>query len=73
MGVMRCDRKKCESIMCDRYSEEYGYICDECFSELENDESGISIKDFMETAKVDRLEKEKKYDEIFKTRPQEEF
>ena len=34
MGVMACDRKDCENIMCDRYSHTYGYICDECFDEL---------------------------------------
>ena len=34
MGVMTCDRKGCERILCDRYSSEYGYICYTCFSEL---------------------------------------
>lgn len=34
MSVMQCDREGCESIMCDRYSSQYGYICDECFKEL---------------------------------------
>jgi len=35
MGIMSCSKNGCENIMCDRYSEEMGYICYECFSELE--------------------------------------
>lgn len=34
MGVMRCSREGCKNIMCDRYSQEFGYICNDCFSEL---------------------------------------
>lgn len=34
MGVMQCDRLKCESILCDRYSSDFGYICSDCFDEL---------------------------------------
>ena len=34
MGVKSCSRNGCESIMCDRYSTEYGYICYSCFDEL---------------------------------------
>lgn len=34
MGVMRCNRKGCDRIMCDRYSSEHGYICNDCFEEL---------------------------------------
>ena len=34
MGVLRCSRDGCDSIMCDRHSSAYGYICNECFEEL---------------------------------------
>ena len=34
MSVMECRRKGCENILCDRYSDDYGYICDGCFREL---------------------------------------
>lgn len=34
MGVMSCSRYGCESIMCDLYSSDYGYICYDCYQEL---------------------------------------
>jgi len=34
MSVKRCNRNGCQNVMCDRYSEEYGYICIDCFNEL---------------------------------------
>lgn len=34
MGVLRCDRVGCQNIMCDRYSPDHGYICNDCFEEL---------------------------------------
>ena len=36
MGVMECSRRGCDNIMCHDYSEETGYICWECKSELES-------------------------------------
>ena len=48
MGVLACDRAGCANIMCDRLSNEYGYICWECFDELV--ESGsLDIQQFMDT------------------------
>ncbi len=32
--IMECDRKGCQNILCDRLSDRYGYICDECFDEM---------------------------------------
>lgn len=49
MSVLACSRKGCENIMCDRYSTQYGYICDECFEELVN--SKFNIAYFMQTPK----------------------
>lgn len=54
MSVLKCNRKGCENIMCDRYSRIYGYICDSCFDELSNNEFFRgSIDDFMYTPKDD--------------------
>ena len=36
MGVLTCNRKGCENIMCDHLSQKYGYICNECLNELKN-------------------------------------
>jgi len=51
MGVMRCDRYRCENIMCDRYSIDYGSICGECFDELEASKT-MDIGHFMATPKA---------------------
>jgi hypothetical protein len=48
MGVMACDRKGCENIMCDHYSDAYGYICYECLQDLYTKER-IDIDAFMNT------------------------
>lgn len=34
MGVLRCDRKGCENIMCDTYVAGAGYICEDCKEEF---------------------------------------
>lgn len=34
MGVLECNRRDCDNIMCDYVSDEYGYLCSECRSEL---------------------------------------
>jgi hypothetical protein len=51
MSVLSCNRKKCENIMCDYYSNKHGYICRECISELINTDGRISIKKFMNSEK----------------------
>jgi hypothetical protein len=45
MGVMACQRKGCPHIMCDKYSRNYGYICNKCYEELLV--SILPIADFM--------------------------
>ena len=59
MGVMACSRKGCESILCDRYSPEFGYICNDCFEELCN-EGETDIHTFMKTErnKFENLDKQ---------------
>jgi hypothetical protein len=34
--VVSCSRSDCENIMCSKYSEIFGYICQECYTELQN-------------------------------------
>ena len=56
MGVMACDRKGCDSIMCDKYSTEFGYICYSCLKELKGIQSNKELKfedihRFMDTPK----------------------
>lgn len=69
MGVLTCHRKGCENIMCDRYSHEFGYICEECFEELRNLSSDTDIKGFMDSPKKDNEENGLNLlNEIFKKR-----
>jgi len=49
MGVMECRRKGCTNIMCEMYSQEFGYICWSCFEELVDKQ--IDVGTFMETPK----------------------
>jgi len=49
MGVLACDRAGCGNIMCDRYSSDFGYICDYCYEELK--QSNLPINIFMKTPK----------------------
>ena len=53
MGVLACDRNGCENIMCDYYSDTYGYLCWECYNELLEKCDSISIGAFMYTRKDD--------------------
>lgn len=34
MGVLACNRYGCENIMCDLYTDDFGYICHECYAEV---------------------------------------
>lgn len=49
MGVLECDRNGCVSIMCEWYSGEFGYLCNDCHTELV--EKGGDILEFMESEK----------------------
>lgn len=51
MGVMSCNRAACESILCERYSHIYGYICKDCLEELKYSFLPISV--FMKTPKIE--------------------
>ena len=53
MSVLECDRYMCQNIMCDRYSDDFGYICEECFNELVKSGMGTCISSFMKTPKTE--------------------
>lgn len=73
MSVLSCSRRGCENIMCDLLSDEYGYLCHECYVEL-RERPGKSIKKFMNTPKHDEKPKmspdewEEHINTIFKSR-----
>lgn len=50
MSVLACSRAGCHNIMCDRLSKDYGYICDECFTEYLLS-VGVPAHAFMNTLK----------------------
>lgn len=49
MSILQCERKGCDNIMCERHSDIYGDLCNECFEELVNLGPEASIDKFMET------------------------
>ncbi len=56
MGVNSCDRRDCDNIMCGRLSNEYGYICDDCFEELVATGPGTDVEMFMALKKQQNRE-----------------
>lgn len=57
MGIMQCSRNGCDTIMCHRYSDQYGYICIECFNELKllaSTVSCVNVEMFMTSEKPHR-------------------
>lgn len=68
MSVLQCNRKECENIMCDRYSHEFGYICDECFQELQSFEGRLTVYEFMNSPKEKPIDWSEYYDKIFQKR-----
>lgn len=49
MSVLTCERRGCANVMCDLFSYEYGYICNECFRELVRSGVRTNIVEFMNT------------------------
>jgi len=45
----------CEEILCNRYSNVYGYICSKCFEELIGSGVEMDIRTFMNTKKKVRV------------------
>jgi len=66
MSVLTCMRGDCTNIMCDRFSYEYGYICEECFDELCRTRPD-DIQEFMNSDTPKFIaDNDGKYDQIFK-------
>ena len=69
MSVMECNRKGCMHIMCRRYSTEFGYICSDCYGELERllERAGsrsnyhLLTRQFMNTEKQEAAETVQEY------------
>lgn len=53
MGFNKCSRYGCKNVMCERRSEKYGYLCNECFDELVNLKLPeiVSVQCFMDSDK----------------------
>lgn len=70
MSVLRCGRRGCENIMCDRYSYEHGYLCSECFEELVSTGPETDINYFMESLKRPNRDDEStaRYGAVFELR-----
>lgn len=71
MSVLMCDKRECDNIMSDYYSNKYGYLCNECFNELRFSKLPIDIfmnttpnRDYRETDRLGELieEFENRYD-----------
>jgi len=54
--------------MCDRYSFEYGYICDECFEELTYKNYRTDVGEFMASKKQKDVSSYKVFNQIFPLR-----
>ena len=68
MGVLECDRMDCESIMCSRYSDTYGYLCGKCFDELVKLGVKTDIDEFLLTPpkiKIDESDSYNYFNTIF--------
>lgn len=55
MSVLVCNRNGCENVMCDRFSQFYGYICHSCFAELLS-KPDQSISQFMKSPKESQVD-----------------
>jgi hypothetical protein len=76
MGVLNCDRVGCDSIMCDRISHTFGYLCYKCFEELVGLGVTTDIGFFMANAsrpKIPTVDANDFFNEIFPDRREEQW
>ena len=52
--IKMCDRNNCWNCNCERYSEEHGHICEECFEEM------VKVFDYTQKYNVSNFLKTKK-------------
>ncbi len=57
MGVKACDRKGCDNVCCDYYSQGFGYLCAACYNELYT-RGPMAIAEFMNSAKQEAVHPE---------------
>ena len=68
MSVMSCSRNCCDSVMCDRYSANFGYICPSCYTEMveaQKKNIDFSIDKFMRSIPISATDKEVDLNEVF--------
>lgn len=63
MGVLKCNVKDCNNIMCDRYHNKYGYICYRCFDKLVEKGVKTDVRKFFNTSveEEEEIDKEAAY------------
>lgn len=67
---MPCSKKDCDSILCDRHGDSYGYVCNSCFDEMEeaqDHDPEFTISKFLATS-VNGPESEQNLKEVFTIR-----
>ncbi len=67
MGVLPCSRVGCTNVMCDRLSQKWGYICDDCFEEMVLTRV-IDIGAFLETPRKEKVLDQEAYEKMFPLR-----
>lgn len=67
MRDMRCYRRDCTNILCNRYSPIYGNICSDCFKELVDKGMETDVREFLNTSKIKERDEESEnhFDKIF--------
>ena len=55
MGVMKCDRKDCESILCRDYISDVGYVCPDCKSDFKDSLTEERILELTEEIMLEKL------------------
>ena len=68
MGVLACSRNGCDYILCENYSDEYGYLCDDCLEELISSGVRTDIETFLNSKKPDQYVAGQYYRAIFRRR-----
>lgn len=48
-GMKPCNRAGCYNVMCGRFSEAFGYLCDTCFNELTTIGVDTDVQAFMDS------------------------
>jgi hypothetical protein len=75
MGVKSCFRKDCDSIMCDTYVQNVGYVCPDCQTEFKSKHRDLrsegeimrELTAFMDTRKEIAGDKDMDVDDFFKS------